>query len=402
MVEPSGIPSLLWVSLAAALAPWLSDRLAMLRLPVVALELLLGVLIGPEGLGLAAIEGPLPWLARIGVAMLFFLAGTEIDLGTLRGDPLRRGIASWLLSLALASALAFGCAHLGLVQAPAAVALALSTTALGVIAPILKDRGLSTTPLGVCAMACGVMGEVGPILLMSALFAGPGHRLAQAGLTTLFVVIAVAVWWASLRLRPPGLLGMLARTMHRSGQWPVRVCLLLVTALVVLAENFGLDLALGAFAAGLAVGQANRNPHSEVLSHKLDAVGFGLLVPVFFITSGMQLEVRSLFAEPAAFGTVALVALLLLLVRGLPAALFLPALSPREAAAVGLYAATSLSLIVALTGAAVAAGHMTRFNATQLVTAGLVSVLLFPWLAGLLLRQPTREPTPSTPSADGL
>jgi len=401
MAEPIGVPSLLWVALAAASAPWLSDRFAALRLPVVALELLLGVLIGPEGLGLAAVDGPLPWLARIGVAMLFFLAGTEIDFGELRGDPLWRAIASWMLSLALAAGVSFGLAHLGVVKAPAVLALALSTTALGVIAPILRDAGLHGTPLGTCVTACGVMGEVGPILLMSALFAGPGHQLAQVGLTTLFVVIAVAVCWASRRARPPGLIGLLARTMHRSGQWPVRVCMLLVCALVVLAENFGLDLALGAFAAGLAVGQANRKPRSEVLATKLDAVGFGVMVPVFFVTSGMQLEVRSLFEQPAAFGVVGLIALLLLLVRGLPALLFLRSLGPRSTAALGLYAATSLSLIVALTSAAVASGQMTRFNATQLVTAGLVSVLLFPWSAGVLLRQPLR-PAPPLPSTDGL
>jgi len=397
MTESGGIPSLLWVVLAAALAPWLSDRLAVLRLPVVALELLLGVLIGPEGLGVAAFDGALPALARIGVALLFFLAGTEIDFGTLRGAPLRRGAASWLLSLALAGGLAFGLAHLGALNNPAVVALALSTTALGVIAPILRDARLTGTPAGISATACGVMGEVGPILLMSALFAGPGHQLTQVGLTALFAAIAVAVCWASLRIRPPGLLGMLARTMHRSGQWPVRVCMLLVISLVVLAENFGLDLALGAFAAGLAVGQANRHPHSEVLAQKLDAVGFGVMVPVFFITSGMQLEVRALFAEPAALGAVGLLALLLLLVRGLPALVFLNPLSARETAAVGLYAATSLSLIVALTSAAVAVGKMTRFHATELVAAGLVSVLLFPWLAGLLLpssRRSSADPAP--------
>ncbi|ARN22993.1 cation:proton antiporter [Piscinibacter gummiphilus] len=401
MAETGGVPSLLWVMLAAAMAPWLSDRLAALRLPVVALELLLGVLIGPEGLGLAAFDGALPVLARIGVALLFFLAGTEIDFGTLGGAPLRRGAAGWLLSLALAGAVAFGLAHLGFLHNPAVVALALSTTALGVIAPILRDAGLTGTPTGIAATACGVMGEVGPILLMSALFAGPGHQLTQVGLTALFAAIAVAVCWASLRIRPPGLLGMLARTMHRSGQWPVRVCMLLVIALVVLAENFGLDLALGAFAAGLAVGQANRNPRSEVLAHKLDAVGFGVMVPVFFVTSGMQLEVRALFAQPAALGAVALLTLLLLVVRGLPALVFLNPLTARETAAVGLYAATSLSLIVALTSAAVAVGQMTRFHATELVAAGLVSVLLFPWLAGLLL-PPSRRSSSAPAPADAL
>lgn len=396
MDTPAGVPSLLWLMFAAALAPWLSDRLAVLRLPVVALELLFGVLIGPQGLGLATMEGALPYLARFGVALLFFLAGMEIDFSRLRGRPLALGAASWVLSLVLAGLVAYGAARAGLLHQPAIVALALSTTALGVIAPILRDADLNDTPLGLFTTACGVMGEVGPILMMSALFAGENQQAHQMGLTALFAAIAVGVCWASFRVRPPGLIGLLARSMHRSGQWPVRLCMLLLGVLVWLAESFRLDLALGAFAAGLAVGLANRNPHSEVLAHKLDAVGFGVMVPIFFITSGMQLDVHALAERPHTLGIVAAVAFILLAVRGIPALLLVPTLGPRLAAASGFYAATSLSLIVAVTTAAVDTGRMDRLHATVLVGGGLVSVLLFPWFAGQLHgHRPRRGPSPA-------
>jgi Kef-type K+ transport system membrane component KefB len=385
MEPPEGIPSLLWVMLAGALAPWMSNRLAALRLPVVALELLFGVLIGPQGLGLATMDGALPYLARFGLGMLFFLAGMEIELALLRGRPLVLGAISWLLSVMLGLVFAFIGAQLGLVTQPAVVALVLSTTALGVIAPIIRDAGLHGTPLGLYVTSCGVMGEIGPILLMSALFASTGQQTNQIALTGVFIAIAVGVCWASFWIRPPGLIGLLARSMHRSGQWPVRLCMLLLALLIWLAETFRLDLALGAFAAGLAVGLASRDSRSEVLAEKLDAIGFGVMVPVFFVTSGMRLDVMSVLDRPQAGLMVLAATLALLLARGLPAVLLVPWLGVRGAAAAGLYAATSLSLIVALTSAAVESGRMDPINATVLVSAGLLSVLLFPWLAGLLL-----------------
>lgn len=400
MSSEHGLPSLLWVLFAGALAPWLSDRLAFLRLPVIALELLFGVLIGPQGLGLAEMEGPLPFLARFGVALLFFLAGMEIDFAGLRGRPFVLGALGWVLSLGLAAGAAFGLASAGLVQQPTVIAVALATTALGVVAPILRDAGLTDQPLGRLATACGVMGEVGPILLMSALFIGAEQELRQVGLTLLFAAIAVGVCWVSFWLRPPGVVGLLARSMHRSGQWPVRVCMLVLALLVWVAESFRLDPALGAFAAGLAVGLANRDARSDVLAHKLDAVGFGLLVPVFFVTSGMQLDVRALAARPDMLGIVLLAALALLVVRGAPAVLFVRDLGVRGATVAGLYAATSLPLIVALTSAAVDTDRMDRLNATVLVSGGLVSVLVFPWLAARLQGRPI--PPRRAPEPDAL
>jgi Kef-type K+ transport system membrane component KefB len=399
--EPFHVPVVLWVSAAAALAPWISERLAFLRLPVIALELLLGIAIGPQGLGLATVSASLPYLSQMGMATLFFLAGMEIDLRRLRGTPLRLGIVSWVLSLALGAALAHGLLAAGWISGWVIVGVVLSTTALGVISPVLRDMELADTPLGLCATACGFMGEIGPILIASVLFAAQGGELQQGGLTLLFILVSIALCWGSLRVRPPRLIRLLSRTMNRSGQWPIRLCLLLLAALVVLAELLGLDLALGAFAAGLAVGLANRDADSEILHHKLDAIGFGFLVPIFFITSGMKLDMRSLLDHPASLLVVAAVALALLVARGLPALVFKSMFGPREVVALGFYSATSLSLIVAFTNAAVAVGRMPVTEGTTLVAAGLVSVLAYPWVAAMILGR-RRAPSRREAGADAL
>ncbi|HEY0468154.1 MAG TPA: cation:proton antiporter, partial [Polyangiaceae bacterium] len=316
------LPPLLFVSLAAVLAPLLSSCTGRLRVPIVVFEIVLGVLLGPQGFGLTKFEGGLPYLSVLGTAFLFFMAGTEIDIGAMRGPPLRLATLSWLLSLGLAVAAAFGLSLVGGSKAWTLVAVGLSTTALGVIVPVLRDANLLGTELGKYAVAVGALGEVGPILLMSILLASHHGMGVQLGLVALFILTVLGVFWASMSVRPAGLIGLLARTMTQSGQLPIRMSMLLIAVLAVLAEQFDLDLALGAFAAGMAVGLAVRNAHVEVLHHKFDAVGFGFLVPIFFVSSGLQLDVRAVFSSAKNVLMMLAYAVLLLVVRGLPKLLF--------------------------------------------------------------------------------
>jgi len=374
------LPPLLFVSLAAVLAPVLSSWTGALRIPIVVFEILLGVLMGPQVLGLTAFEGGLPYFSVLGVAFLFFMAGTEIDVGAMRGPALRFASLGWLLSVALAFAFAFALSLIGGSKAWPLVAVALSTTALGVIVPVLRDANLLGTELGKFAVAAGALGEVGPILLMSVLLATHYGLGVQMGLVALFILTVLGIFWASMSVRPPGLIGLLTRTMTQSGQLPIRMSLLLIAGLAVLAERFDLDLALGAFAAGMAVGLAVRNAHVEVLHHKFDAIGFGFLVPIFFVCSGLQLDVRSLFSSLRNIGMMLAYAGLLLVVRGAPSMLFRKVLAQRETVALGFYSATSLSLIVALTSAAVHRGMMGADSGAALVGGGLISVMFFPVL----------------------
>ncbi len=374
------LPPLLFVSLAAVLAPLLSSCTGRLRVPIVVFEIVLGVLLGPQGFGLTKFEGGLPYLSVLGTAFLFFMAGTEIDIGAMRGPPLRLATLSWLLSLGLAVAAAFGLSLVGGSKAWTLVAVGLSTTALGVIVPVLRDANLLGTELGKYAVAVGALGEVGPILLMSILLASHHGMGVQLGLVALFILTVLGVFWASMSVRPAGLIGLLARTMTQSGQLPIRMSMLLIAVLAVLAEQFDLDLALGAFAAGMAVGLAVRNAHVEVLHHKFDAVGFGFLVPIFFVSSGLQLDVRAVFSSAKNVLMMLAYAVLLLVVRGLPKLLFRSVLPQRETVALGFYSATSLALIVALTGTAVRRGLMSPESGAAFVGGGLISVMLFPVL----------------------
>jgi Kef-type K+ transport system membrane component KefB len=174
----------------------------------------------------------------------------------------------------------------------------------------------------------------------------------------------------------------------------VRGCIALLLAMVALASRFGLETILGAFVAGAVLGLVDRNAMSHPrLRSKLDAIGYGFLVPVFFVASGVRLDLRGLLAAPSALARVPVFLVALLLVRGLAALPYLPVAGPRGTAAAGMLQATSLPFILTATQIGVALSLMTPVTAAALVTAGLLSVLLFPAGALALLR--------GAPSEDG-
>ena len=278
-------PPVLVLLICAAVAPMIAAATRRLGLSVVVIELLLGVALGPQGLAIvSATTGALPAFATLGLAFLFFIAGLEIDLPAIRGTPLRLAFAGWVCGLALAVAIAFGMRAAGLADAWLVVAIALMTTALGVLVPILRDGSALDTPFGRNVLASGVMGELGPILAISLIVSRRFSAGTQASLTLVFMAIVLLLVWLMTRGgRVPTVLGFLRRGFDHSGQTPIRVALVLVVGLAVLAEDFGLDLALGALAAGMMVGFATRGGarvhdlHAEDRRRRLRVPGPALL-----------------------------------------------------------------------------------------------------------------------------
>jgi Kef-type K+ transport system membrane component KefB len=381
---------LLVVLTVAVCAPLLAELTARWRVPIVVFELLLGALVGPRGLGWATSTGILEYLSAFGLAFLFFLAGLEIDFTNMKAEmPL--AAAGWLSALGLGVLGALAMRSMGLTQSWIVVAIASSTTALGIVIPILRDAERLGSPLGRHALAAGAMGEVGPILAMSLALSRRHSAPVQSGFTVAFVVIVIATAWTMLRARTPAVVGLMQRTITLSSQLPVRVGVLLIASLAILAEALGLDLALGAMAAGMLLGLLTPKVDSHGLHLKMDAIGFGFLVPVFFVTSGMKLDLRALFTEKAGLLTMAAF-LACVLISRVPLAVFhLRMLGTRGVAALGFFSATTLSLVVALTNIGVKKGLMTPAEAAPLVGAGILTVIMFPPLA-LKLAASERRP----------
>jgi Kef-type K+ transport system membrane component KefB len=376
---------LLVVLFVAAVAPLFNELPIRLRLPLVVLELLFGMLVGPQVLDLIGSGDVLRALSALGLSFLFFLAGMDLDFFKLRGKPLQRGVQGWLVSVVIAMAATHALRATGLVSDPVLVAVALSTTAIGTLLPILREAGELDTEFGRFVMGAGAIGEFGPIVLFSLIITGDEGLAVRSGLLVTFVFIAMACAAIALRLRPPHVIEVLSRTLQSTSQLPIRLSMLLLGGLVVLADVLGLDILLGAFAAGSLVGLVSRGPGAEPFHQKLDALGFGFLIPIFFVTSGAQMDLASLFASPSSMARVPLFLVLLLVVRGLPTLLYRNELASRERRLLALFSATSLPLIVVITELGKATERMRPENAAALVGAGILSVLVFP-LIGLSMR----------------
>ncbi len=371
------------VPLALGLAP-------SLRLPSLVPEILAGVVIGPQVLGIVEVDDALRVLSLIGLAFLLFLAGLEVDLGGLEGRPLRSAAAAFLLSLAIALTLAFALVAVGLISAPLLVAVILSSTALGIVVPVLADAGRAATPLGQIVIVGSSLADFGAVILLSLLFSGDSSTVgATLAVVGLFFGLAVVVAWALVHAERSKRLGVaIGRLADSSAQTRVRGAFLLLIGFVALAQFLGLEVILGAFVAGAVLRLLDREGPTThpVFRRKLDAVGYGVFVPVFFVVSGVQLDVGALLSGPTAIASVPVFLLALLLARGLPALLYRPLVGTRDALAAGLLQATSLPIVVAATGIGVQLGVLSPASGAALVVAGLLSVVLFPLAAIRLLR----------------
>ena len=387
------IDSVPLVAVAAVLAPLITELPGARALPVVVVELALGILAGPI-LDLTRTSDLLTQLAGLGMAFLFFMGGMEIDVRRISGRPLALGAGGWLLSLALAIVVAAALRLAGMDLPVEFIAAALCTTALGTLLPIMRDAGLLPTRLGRHAVAAGMCGELFPIIVISVVLTSTAERALEAALLIVFALVIVACAIGALRVRPRFAAAVFVRTMHATSQLPVRACILLLVMLVYLATDFGLDLVLGAFAAGMVVRLAlGSGEMTHELEHKLDAIGFGFLIPVFFITTGLTFDLDGLLGDPQALALVPLFLLAFLAVRGVPVLLYRGELGGREQLALAFYSATTLPLVVAITTIAVAGGHMRTETSAALVAAAMLSVVLFPLVALVI-----RGRTPAMPA----
>ncbi len=344
MELPEGLDSLFVVVLVAAIVPLIVSAVPGRRVPEVVLLLGAGVVVGPHVLDLAQTDSAILLIANVGLGFLFFVAGFELDLSVLRGAEGAAAGVAWALSLAVSLAVVGALATTSFVDAFLPVAIALTTTALGTLLPILRDAGATEGPLGRAILSNGAVGEFAPIVAISVFLSARGAWESLALLLG-FGLIALMLSRATGRLKEGWIADLVGLGSESSSQTPVRITLLLLVALLWLSGELGLDVVLGAFAAGVVL-RVTLPEGNESLERKIDGLAFGFFIPVFFVVSGMQVDVQSILDYPA---RLLAFFVLLLAVRGLSVFLvFRSRLPGREPLQLALYAATGLPLIVAI------------------------------------------------------
>jgi Kef-type K+ transport system membrane component KefB len=381
------------VALAAPLALGLFPGV---RLPSIVLEIVLGIVIGPDVLGWVSIDTAIQVISLFGLAFLLFLAGLEVDYERFRGQALRLSVIGYAISFGLALVIGFGLHVAGLVKSPLLIGIALSATSLGIVVPVLKDAGQVDTPFGRLVVAGASIAEIAPIVLLSLFFSGEagglGVKLLLLGLFGLFVLaVGVAVLGAEHSMR---ISAAFLRLQDTTAEIRIRASFLLLALFVVLAERLGLEAILGAFLAGAIIKLVDRDQtmtHPE-FRQKLEAVGYGVFVPVFFVATGVGFELNALFANATNLARVPIILAALLVARGLPALVYRSLATRTQTLAAALLQATSISFLVVAGQIGVQLGLIRPAASAALIAAGLLSVLLFPLTALTLLPSAEQRP----------
>ena len=383
-----GLDTLLAVVLVAALAPAIVAVLPGPRIPQVVVLIFGGILIGPQVLDIGRPDS-ISLLSDIGLGFLFLLAGYELEPGQLRERSGRMAMTGWVVSAALAVAAVAVLASFGFVRDFVPIGLALTTTALGTLLPILQDNDMLSGDFGTYVLAAGAVGELFPIVAISVFLTRRSEYVAVGSL--LAVLVAALLLTAAPRLIGERRLRALIREGQRAtAQTTLRWSIVLLIVLLTLAGHFGLDVVLGAVLAGIVLRRWTRRMEVDVepLEDKLEAVGYGVFIPLFFVASGMSLDIRSIIHNPL---RLVVFAVLLLVVRGLPCLLIYARVLPfRERLEMTFITATTMPLLIALAAIGLSDGVMLPSNAAALVGAGVVSVLVYPAIATLLHRSAVR------------
>jgi Kef-type K+ transport system membrane component KefB len=351
------------------------------RIPQVVVLIVGGILIGPEAFDMA--DGKdIELFANLGLGFLFLMAGYELDPTLLRQREGTLAVVAWAITVALALGTVGLLEWAGLVQAFVPVSIALTTTALGTLLPILRDNNMLAGRFGRFIFAAGAVGEILPILAIS-LFLGAEQTWWEALVIASIAALAFLLAWFMRWLSGTRVGVIIGENKHATSQSTLRITVVLLVGLLLITEQFGIEAALGAFFAGMVLRGTSTDESGE-LDEKLDAVGYGFFIPVFFISSGMALDVQSIVENPL---RLLVFFLLLLLVRGVPALLvYHRTLLFRERVEMMFLTATALPLLVALAAIGLRSGVMLPENAAALVGAGVLSVAVFPFIASRLHR----------------
>ena len=374
---------------AGLVAPLIHHSIRRSKVPAVVVEIVIGMIVGPDVLGWVEADDTVKVVSTIGLSVLLYLAGNEIDVRSLRGRIGRQALIGFCGTLILAYATGVLLDVAGVVHQPLLVAVILTATSLGIVAPVLKDGRQSSTTVGQFVLAGAAIGDGAAIVLLSLLFSKDATSASTRFvlLSSFVVIVASFAWIGSRRTMKMPLARLLVTLQDTNAQIRVRGTMVIVLAFAVLADKLGLEAILGAFVAGVLVNALDGSAEvtHPLLKVKLDAIAFGFLVPVFFVTSGITFDLSSLLDQPSRLVPVPIFVVALLVSRGLPALAFHSTLGWRGSASAGLLLATSLPFIVAATQIGVAAGTLTTSIAAAMVAAGLVSALLFPVLSSVLI-----------------
>ena len=393
--------ALLLITALAALVPLVASRFRMFQIPVVVGEIIAGMIIGHTGFNLIEPSPTLEFLAEFGFTYLMFLSGLEVDFSLLIGSsgdhgdgrlwqqPIVQALIVFLLTLLLGFVSATGLQRMGLIQDPLLMGLILSTTSLGIVVPVLKEKNILGTAYGQAILTAALIADFVTLLLLTMDIA-----LISQGVTLdlLLIVVLLAAFAVAVRLGRyfagiPLLRDVVRELSAATAQIQVRGAFALMVAWVVLAEALGVEVILGAFLAGAVVSLIAGHEESP-LREKLDAIGYGFFIPIFFITVGINFNVKAAFSSTESLMLIPILLVLAFLVKLVPALVYRLRFSWRETIAAGFLLSSRLSLIIAAAAIALKIGVISEAVDMVIILVAIVTCTLAPMLFNRIYKMP--------------
>jgi Kef-type K+ transport system membrane component KefB/Trk K+ transport system NAD-binding subunit len=385
--------SLLLITGLAVLVPILASRLRTIRVPLVVGEIIAGIIIGKSGFQLVERTPTLDFLAEFGFVFLMFLSGLEVSFAALShslrdgknrlraSGPVPLALLNFALTLLLATGAGFGLKRLGMTNNAILMGLILSTTSLGIVVPILKERAINATPFGQLVLISAIVSDFASLLLLSLVITVISRGFS---FDILLFLVLLAAFLAATQLgqwakQVRGVVRMIDELSHATAQLRVRGAFALMVILVVLAQALGVQLILGAFLAGAITSMISGEDRTP-LREKLDAIGYGFFVPIFFISVGANFDLGALTASRTALVLIPVLIVTAYLVKLLPAAVYARGIGWRKALATGALLSSRLSLIIAASAIALDLKMITPATNSVVILLAVVTCTVSPIL----------------------
>ncbi len=400
--DPTRFLPLMVVLALAFVVPFILARFP--RLPVVIGEIVFGVIVGPYVLGWVREDAILTFMSDIGLAFLMFLAGMEINFDLLFSDRKRKknepnvvllSLTIYALTIVLAVSGAFLLRRIGVEGDAWLLAFVLSATSLGVLLPILKERGLLETRYGQVLFLSAMLADFITVILLTVylITLDKGFDPEIFTIALLFVLFLMLFRLGPRMLRIKSVSSLIERLSSATVQIKVRGAIAILMGFVVLAEFVDAELILGAFLAGMIISLLKR-PEDSGLVHNLEAFGFGFFVPVFFIMVGVNLDINSLLSSPQSLLMLPIILGLSILIKILPMIAALRYFGAKDLLLGGLLLNTHLSLEIAVAVIGVRSELLSQATGTVLIVFSLLTVMLMPLLFNFFGRKATEKESP--------
>ncbi len=399
--DASDFNSLLLITILAVAVPVALNRVRRLRIPIVVGEIMVGILIGKSGFDLVEPNPILHFLAEFGFTFLMFLSGLEISMKTVLGAsdtasagprwqrPLPLAFLMLGLTIAMATVVGYGVTAAGMARNPILMGLILSTTSLGIVVPILKERALTASLYGQTLLVSAVVADFVTLLLLSVVMSvlEEGFKLELLFLLALFAIFAGAArlshWFSDI----PGVPRLMDELSASTSQVRVRGAFAIMVIWVVLAEKIGVELILGAFMAGAIISAGSKHGGESPMRERLDAIGYGFFIPIFFINVGANFDFRALSESRAALLLVPILIAAAFAVKMLPALLLRSVFSWRETLAGGALLSSRLSLIIAAAAIALEREMIGTATNSAIILVAIITCTFAPLLFARILPQ---------------